>query len=351
MKSAHLTISDMKGSLPSSYLQPLLQDLAARSNNNLTQLEQEFPHCRLSDILAGSNFPLDRSDFARLYGRTSVLLAAAISGEEQGAAEEYASRIEFMVTVLLSSKTLGDAVRNMSRFNAMMADHGIAIKAVPDFDYDRIEIDIHRSLPGAPMSLLTVCIIFIINTLSWLCGARIVLKEVGLTCPKAEPVDSCLAQLGVPILAGQASAYIRLAPGTLDQQVSNAAPRAHETLDLICHDPAYWHDFDKSIAARLHQAMSEMAASIGHCPDRLAICNHMKLSPSTLHRRLNAEGTSFQHEKIEWQRKVAIEMIGQGSTMKTIAKLLGFQDARSFRRAFLAWTGKVPSSMRDSRRG
>lgn len=342
MNSAHAAATDMKGSLPSSYLQPLLRDLAVRSDNILPQLDREFPHCRPSSILVGSNFLLDRPNFAQLYGRASVLLAAAISGEQEGAAEEYASRIEFMVTVLLSSKTLGEAVHNMTRFNAMMADHGIAIRSASDFDYDRIEIDIHRSLPDAPMSLLAVCIIFIVNMLSWLCGIRIALKEVGLSCPMEEASDPCLEQLGVPIRMGQPIAYIRLASGTLDQQVSNAAYRAHEALHLICHDPAYLQDFDKSIMAQVQQTIIDLSASIGRCPDRLTICNHMKLSPSTLHRRLNAEGTSFQLEKIKWQRKVAIEMIAQGSTMKAIAKLTGFQDVRSFRRAFLTWTGKVP---------
>ncbi|AIC29777.1 AraC family transcriptional regulator protein (plasmid) [Rhizobium etli bv. mimosae str. IE4771] len=69
----------------------------------------------------------------------------------------------------------------------------------------------------------------------------------------------------------------------------------------------------------------------------------------TLQRRLQEEGTSFQHTLDTVRSSLADHYLRK--TMMTsaeIALLLGFEDANSFVRAFRTWTGTTPQSVRRS---
>ena len=334
------------GRLPTDILRPLLVALRARDSAAFLALDTLYPDRLPTAVLAETVALLERPIFAQLYGRAAVALAAAISGDPQDA-HEYASRVEFMLTVLLSSASLRDAVDNMTRFNAMMGDHGVLITTDADEGFDRIVIDLDPSLPGAPLCLWSVCILFVLNMLSWLRGGRVAVVEIGLTCAVGTPLDPCLAYLGIPVRAGQGACYIRLASGVLDQPVSAHAHTRANDLHLLCHDPAYWHELETSFLTQLDQIMTRMAEDKGRCPDRLALCHDLGVSPSTLHRRLQREGASFQQTKIAWQHRTALFMIARGDRMGSIARYLGFADARSFRRAFVEWTGQTPSAWRS----
>jgi AraC-like DNA-binding protein len=72
------------------------------------------------------------------------------------------------------------------------------------------------------------------------------------------------------------------------------------------------------------------------------------LSPRTLHRRLQEEGSSFQASKDAWRRDLAISRLATSktSTDAQIAADLGFADSAAFYRAFLRWTGMAPAHYR-----
>ena len=335
----------MTGALPADLLRPVLLALQSRDAASFAALDSLYPDGLPAGVVAGHSGSVERPVFAQLYGRGAVALAAAISGDPQEA-QDYAARVEFMLTVLLSSMTLRDAVANMTRFNAMMGDHGVMITAVPDNGFDRIVIDLDTSLPGAPVCLWTVCILFVLNMLSWLRGDRLAVEEIGLACAADTPLDPCLAYLGLPVRAVQPVWSIRLASGTLDAPVAAQSLHRADDLQLLCHDPAYWHETGVSFPGQIDQAFTRLAEASGRCPDRLALCHDLGISPSTLHRRLQGEGASFQQVKVAWQHRTALAMIGRGEAVAAVARYLGFADARSFRRAFVEWTGQTPSACR-----
>lgn len=68
----------------------------------------------------------------------------------------------------------------------------------------------------------------------------------------------------------------------------------------------------------------------------------LSLSPRTLHRRLAALGTTFRDEVDHLRCERALELIDT-VPQDALAELLGYSDARAFRRAFRRWTGTCPS--------
>lgn len=78
------------------------------------------------------------------------------------------------------------------------------------------------------------------------------------------------------------------------------------------------------------------------------MAHHLRVSRRTLARRLARDGTSFSELSARVRCHHATRLLLQGSTTDDVAELLGFSDARSFRRAFLGWTGKTPSEYRTA---
>ncbi len=79
----------------------------------------------------------------------------------------------------------------------------------------------------------------------------------------------------------------------------------------------------------------------------VAAANALHMTPRTLIRRLDADGTSFQAIKDGLRRDIAIRRLQVGDTsIEAIAQDVGFSSAASFHKAFQRWTGATPSSYR-----
>lgn len=77
------------------------------------------------------------------------------------------------------------------------------------------------------------------------------------------------------------------------------------------------------------------------------VARAVAMSPRTLQRRLQAEGTHFQQE-LDWVRRNSAEdyLRYSRSHLTEIAYLLGYQEQSSFTHAFKAWTGLNPGEYR-----
>lgn len=74
----------------------------------------------------------------------------------------------------------------------------------------------------------------------------------------------------------------------------------------------------------------------------------LNVTPRTLMRRLQDEGTSFQAIKDGLRRDIAIRDLQEGQkSIEEISQDLGFSSAANFHRAFRRWTGATPGTYRQ----
>lgn len=79
-----------------------------------------------------------------------------------------------------------------------------------------------------------------------------------------------------------------------------------------------------------------------------AIARKLALSKRTLQRKIEAEGTSYQRILQETREALARHYLQKTLLPAAeIAFLLGFDEPNSFYRAFRAWTGTTPDSVRQ----
>lgn len=83
-------------------------------------------------------------------------------------------------------------------------------------------------------------------------------------------------------------------------------------------------------------------------PTASEVASQLNMSPRTLHRKLTAEGTSFQQLKDDFRRELAVHYMNrQELSIDAIAAVMGFQDNSAFYRSFKKWTGVSPGKFRQ----
>jgi len=86
-------------------------------------------------------------------------------------------------------------------------------------------------------------------------------------------------------------------------------------------------------------------------PGNLALADvaaRLHLSPRTLHRRLEGEGTNFRIIKEALRRDLALSRLAKSRAgVASLAAELGYADSSAFYRAFVEWTGMAPSDYRS----
>ncbi|MEI5996017.1 AraC family transcriptional regulator [Paraburkholderia bengalensis] len=85
----------------------------------------------------------------------------------------------------------------------------------------------------------------------------------------------------------------------------------------------------------------------GHFPSMEEAADVLSMTPRTLRRHLESEGTTFAQISDDVRCSLATEYL-RTTKLSTddIASLVGFSETSNFRRAFKRWTGKAPSDFR-----
>ena len=95
------------------------------------------------------------------------------------------------------------------------------------------------------------------------------------------------------------------------------------------------------------RARAELAAHPQECRDAGALAARLNVSTRTLHRRLREAGTSLQAMKDEVRRERACRLLAHSERpVRQIAHAVGFDNEKSFSRAFRRWTGQSPRAYR-----
>jgi AraC-like DNA-binding protein len=77
------------------------------------------------------------------------------------------------------------------------------------------------------------------------------------------------------------------------------------------------------------------------------VASQLHMSPRTLHRRLDEEGSSFRIIKEALRRDLALSRLTKtGHSIARVAADLGYADTSAFYRAFTGWTGMSPERYR-----
>lgn len=243
---------------------------------------------------------------------------------------------------VLSAPTLERAMLRMVRFYHVL---------LSDFDAELIRDGDDAVLvlreDGPPRSAFAYAIfLFVLLGVShWLIDRRIPLHCVEFRASQPMGVEQYRRLLGDDIKFDCPQTRIRFSADFLGLRPSRnetqmQAFRQDSPKSLLaqyrCRD---------SVSARVWQELRGTAPA--EWPGFEDLAARMYTTSSTLRRRLEAGGTSYQRIKDEVRREWAIEQLRLNKMSNAeIAEELGFGDPSTFYRAFRKWTGATPNAFR-----
>lgn len=287
----------------------------------------------------GTRIPVDR--YADLYNRINSEL------DDEGfglfSMPIRSGTFEFLCRSTITAPTLAEAIGRSIRFlRLLLPDLGVRLDSHPE--QACLSIVENRPLVIGRVFAFEWLLRLLHGLFSWLVGRSIVLDSVAFPYPRPDHAEDY--------------ALIYTAHSTFDADRLTAVFSAN-LLDLpIRRDEAALQSFlegapgklttlyrrDREIVLRVRNALRDALPVSSSLAE---VARTLNLSPRTLHRRLQAEGSSFQAIKDALRRDLAINRLAKTrQALAAVAAELGFADSAAFYRAFVRWTGIAPAHYR-----
>lgn len=224
------------------------------------------------------------------------------------------------------------------RINLVMVRHEV--------DGEHLKLQVEELLPLGELRpfVLGAVLVALKNVLDFITLGSC--NIAGVHMPFAPAFDDGFARslFRCPVHYRQGWAGLSLPLAAVDQPLRTADPAAFDHAARLCERELQAMTADASVTARVRRLM---LAKQAHFPSLGVTARILHMTPRTLHRRLQDEGTSFQKVLDEVRQTLAQEYLkSQELTIQELAYTLGYHDTANFRRAFKRWTGVAPSRFR-----
>jgi AraC-like DNA-binding protein len=242
-----------------------------------------------------------------------------------------------------ASATVRDAILVASRYARLVDDScQFSIGTIDRRVLWRLDMDF-------PPDIEPTVVEFVLGVLAIiggrLFGAAIPIEEIWLRWPAAEDKQAYARAFGFPVRFDAPYTAIVYPPGALDRPLSGADPALAKLLErqaesLLARRP--------SVATLSDQVRSLLVEELrGGEPTMQRMARRLGTTPSTLRRRLNAEGTSFKRLLELTRLEVARACLADPRlSINETAFLLGYSDASTFFKFFRRGTGRTPAQYR-----
>ncbi|TXT40908.1 MAG: AraC family transcriptional regulator [Comamonadaceae bacterium] len=243
----------------------------------------------------------------------------------------------------ISAPNLGVAMQRWCRHHGLIADD-ITLALSTSGTVASLTITEQRDLH----TLREFCLVSVLRNFlglaCWLVDSRIPLTAVQF--PFAAPAHRAAYSVlfRAPALFNQAQAAIQFDASYLALPLRRDEAALRQMLKRALPLTVLHYRRDRLLVQRVRQALLTQPQATHSADDLAAVLN---LSARTLHRQLKDEGASLQTLKDEVRQQRAQDLLLRTSRpIKQVAEAAGFQNEKSFMRAFKGWTGQSPAEFR-----
>lgn len=294
--------------------------------------------------LADAEGRLPRALEARMWQE-----AARLAGDEAFglhlAERTYADGFGALGFATRSSATLGEAYARVIRFVRVVA-HGPTLS----LEIDRTVARIRHVPPRSPPPPSRHAIEFLVTMLVILARRGVdpafAPRAIGFRHAAPARLEEHRRVLGPSLRWGAEHDELVVDRGQLERRQQQAEPALAGVLDQhLAAQLATLPDEEPGFLDRIRGAL---LAELDRGEPRIeAIAARLRMSPRSLQRRLQQEGSSLSAELDRLRADLALRYLGETSeSIGEVAFRLGFSDATTFHRAFRRWTGQTPAEYR-----
>ena len=244
---------------------------------------------------------------------------------------------------LMNAASLRQAIALLERFLPVRTNL-LKLRLIDKPPSPRLEFTPAADLDVAELLILETVMLAIRNVFDYLVPGAQTVQAADFTAP-ATSYDGLAQELfACPVRYGADGNALCLNPATLDMPLSTADAQALENAAALCQTELDKITRQESITARIQRSL---LATSGALPSLQTSARLLHMTPRTLHRRLQAEGTSYRAIVDQVRHRLARQHLQNPQlSLQEIAYRLGYTDQANFRRAFKRWEGVAPQSMR-----
>ena len=249
-----------------------------------------------------------------------------------------------LVRASLTSPTLGLALARWCRHHGLLTDD-IQLSLTERNGVATLQLDEARDL-GVIREFCVVSVLRnALGVACWLTDSRIPLTATHLRFAPPAHADSYRVLFDGPTHFNAPANCLQFDAGYLALPVRRDEAALQQMLQRALLLTVRPYRRDRLLVEKVRQTLAQHPEHSRNADDLAAWLN---MSARTLHRQLKEEGASLQELKDAVRRDVAMAQLQRTSRpLKQVAEAAGFQNEKSFIRAFKSWTGTSPEAFRQ----
>ncbi|MGC6830404.1 AraC family transcriptional regulator [Pseudomonas aeruginosa] len=250
--------------------------------------------------------------------------------------------------VMQNAETVRDAFEVASLY-LFTHSPGLVLTGHPDSALVKgaFELSIEIRLAGHPSQRQTIdlCLGTAHRVAQFIQGADYNLQLVTLPHTPLASLNTYRRFFNAPVCSNQERAALHLEASGLRAKLHGGNPALRQiTEDYLSR---HFRMPGEIVSVRVRQAIRQMLGT-GHTRKE-DIAAMLAIHPRTLHRRLQAEGTSFEAIKETVRQELALQYLRETQVpLGQLADILGFPEQSAFTRSCKRWFGLTPSVIRRS---
>lgn len=250
-----------------------------------------------------------------------------------------------MCQMLINSPNLEHALERMARFfNIILDDFHCSLETDARHGYLSI-----REQPGSRSPRVfghETLLMMQHGVACWLVGRRIAVLSAAFAYPEPSRSAEYPFMYSQQLRFSQEATALCFDRACLKLPVIQNEQTVREFLRAAPANIVLKYKNTTGLAAQIRRRLR--AAARTEWPDFDSFAQSLHMTPSTLRRRLEDEGQSFQAIKDQLRRDLAIDYLCHTrKSVMDIALELGFAEPSAFHRAFKKWTGTGPGEYRQ----
>lgn len=297
------------------------------------------------ELLAAPQSRITATSFSKLWVALADLL-----DDEFFAIDSHPLRrggFKLMCQAALGCETLGHALRRILAFLRVALDdvYGELI-----YEEDEAVIVIHDHGVEQRLFCYGTWLILVHGLLCWLGNRRIPIEGLTMRPPKPDDSSDYRIRFCQNIQFSAPVSSARIKRSYLDLKVVQTPSTLATFMKESPGSLLVQYRNDESVSAKIRQRLRKLRPE--EWPELDSLAQFLHISYSTLQRRMQAEGVSYQRLKDNLRRDIAIDLLSRADlTVTEVAAQTGFQETSAFHRAFKKWTGVSPGAYRRSSSG
>lgn len=244
----------------------------------------------------------------------------------------------------LASPTLREALERTARYSHVTADHAVATVETGGGTV-RLAVTWRPGTPPPAPEAVDAALASIVRSARFMLDRSVAPVEVELERPQPPVTDRFEGFFRCPIAYGARRSSLGFDLATAERPVAGGNARLARANDRVLVEYLSHVEADADVTSQARRAIADLLPS-GE-PSVPAVARGLDMSPRSLQRHLEGEGTSFRALLAEVRRDLAVAYLDEGQYSVTeVTYLLGFSETAAFSRAFRRWTGSSPSAFR-----